>query len=103
MGVTVQIGSDERAFSDVTENWLHDQIDRRQRDRVSVCIIVQIQESGVNLRFATPACNSGGGGGRQLNPQEQKIADLWIERKLSTSDFSIGDVTGFLEKLRRLI
>ena len=50
MGVTVQIGSDERVFSDVTESWIHDQIERRRRDRVSVCIIVKIQESGLNLQ-----------------------------------------------------
>ena len=103
MGVTVQIGSDERAFSDVTESWIHDQIGRRQRDNISVCIIVKIQEAGLSLQFATPGCNPSSGSGRGLNPEEQKIADLWIQQKLNTSDFSIGSVTAFLRELRRLV
>jgi hypothetical protein len=64
---------------------------------------VKIQESGLNLQFATPGCNPSSGRGRELNPQEQEIADLWIQQKLNTSDFSIGNVTAFLKELRRLI
>jgi hypothetical protein len=104
MPVTVKIGGgEERVLSDVTERWIIDQITRRRQDRVEVCIVVSIEVAGINLRLTTPACSSAGGGGRPPNKREQEIINLWNERKLNSADFTGGDVTAFLQQLRRFI
>ncbi len=103
MGITVQIGDSQRSLDSVTADWIHDQIDRRQRDRASICIIVSIAEAGLNLRLSTPSCSGLAGGGRAPTQEEQKIFDLWNERKLNSNDFSAGEVVAFLKQLGRLI
>jgi hypothetical protein len=81
MSVTVQIGTEIRSGDDASESWITDQINRRRRDDAALCVVVNVESSGVNLRLTTPAC-SGGGGGRPPNRLEQEIIDLWNERKL---------------------
>jgi hypothetical protein len=103
MGVTVQIGAEERAFDDASESWINDQIGRRQRDGGSICVMVKIQITGASLQLTTPGCGGGSGGGRQPNPREQQIIELWNERRLSSSDFTGGNVVAFVKQLRRLI
>lgn len=102
MGVTVQIGNETRDFSDASPSWINDQVGRRQRDGASVCVIVSIQIAGVGLRLATPGCPSGRGGGPP-NPREQEIIELWRERKLTSAEFTGGNLVAFLNQLRPLI
>jgi hypothetical protein len=103
MGVTVQIGDAQRSLDSATADWIHDQLDRRNRDQAPICIIVSIAEGGLNLRLSTPSCSGLQGGGRPPNQEEQKIFDLWNERKLNSNDFSAGEVVAFLKQLGRLI
>jgi hypothetical protein len=103
MGVTVQIGDNVLDLNAVTESWLQDQIGRRKRDNQEACIIVRVQEAGADLRLATQACGSSGGGGRPPNYREQDIINLWNERNLSGGDFSAGHFYSFLQQLQRLV
>lgn len=104
MGVTVQIGDNVVELSDVTQGWLDDQIVRRKRDHVPICVIVRVQQGGADLILATQACgNSGGGGGRPPNRKEQEIFRLWNEGSLGSDDFSAGHFYSFLQRLKRLV
>jgi hypothetical protein len=103
MGVIVQIGTQERALEEANESWIQEQFGRRQRDGVSICVIVNIQVSGANLRLTTPMCAGGSGGGRQPNAHEQQIIGLWNDRKLNSNDFNASDVVAFIKRLDRLI
>ena len=104
MGVTVQIGDTVLDLSSVTHSWLEDQIGRRKRDNQPICVIVRIQEAGLDIKLATQACgSSGGGGGRAPYPREKQIIDLWNEKNLSAGDFSAGLFFSFIQNLRRLV
>lgn len=104
MGVTVQVGDTTLDLSEVTQSWLDDQISRRKRDNAPLCVIVRVQEAGLDVILATQACNSGGGGGvRAPYPREKQIIDLWNERNLSPGDFSAGHFYSFIQHLRRLV
>ena len=102
MEITVQIGSETRPISDVTEHWINDQLSRRHREGASVCVIVNINESGANLRLATPACGRSVGG-RQANTRESAIIALWNEKNLNTNDFTGGSLVGFLAQVRKFL
>jgi hypothetical protein len=104
MGVTVQIGDNVVELSNVTQDWLEDQIVRRKRDHQPICVIVRVQQGGADLLLATQACGStGGGGGRPPNYKEQEIFKLWNEGNLSSGDFSAGHFYSFLQHLKRLV
>jgi hypothetical protein len=104
MGVTVQIGDTVLDLSSVMHSWLEDQIGRRKRDNQPICVIVRIQEAGLDIKLATQACGgSGGGGGRAPYPREQDIINLWNEKHLSTGDLSAGHFYSFIQHLRRLV
>jgi hypothetical protein len=104
MGVTVQIGDTVLDLSAVTQSWLEDQIGRRKRDHQPICVVLRIQEPGLDIKLATQACgSSGGGGGRPPNPREQDIITLWNDRNISAGDFSAGHFYSFIQHLRRLV
>lgn len=52
MGVTVQIGTEVRGFEEVSESWINDQIGRRRRDGVAVCVIVTVQSSSYKIDYS---------------------------------------------------
>lgn len=101
MAITVKIGDDERLLADTSEHWIADQLNRRGRDGTAVCVVVRIETTGVDVVLATPGCPAGPVGGRQANPREQELFRLWNNRKLNTTEFSVGSLTGFLNEVRK--
>ena len=100
---TVTIAGDTRSLSDADESWATQQVNRRRRDGLGVCVVVKVETSGINLTLATSACvGSGGGGGRLPNAREQDVFDMWNSLHLNTSDFTGGNLVAFLKQLRRL-
>jgi hypothetical protein len=100
---TVTIAGDTRNLSDVDESWVTQQVNRRRRDGLAVCVVVKVETTGLNMTLATSACvGSGGGGGRLPNPREQDVFDMWNSLRLNTSDFTGGNLVAFLKQLRRL-
>jgi hypothetical protein len=99
--VTVRIGEETRAFSDVTENWVNEQIQRRRHAGQPVCVEVRIKTSGLDLRLTTPGCGGGGGGGRLPNANEHDVLDLWEKRGLTDGRFTGGNLVAFLKQLQR--
>jgi hypothetical protein len=101
--VTVKIGSSEQQLESLDEGWLLQQINRRQRDGESVCVIVEIDESPINIILATLGCASGGGSSRVFTAQEQKVIELWRKHHLDEREFQGGELMAFLKQLRRIV
>lgn len=97
--IKVRIGESERELSDATPQWINEQIDRRRKDGVSVCVRVLINTGSMNLALSTPTCGGGGGGGRPPNPEEQQFLSLWEKLHLNTLDFSSGNLVAFLKQV----
>lgn len=103
--VTLTIGGAQRDMdsrSDLDESWITSQVNGRRADGEQVCVWVRVRTGGLDLTLASAGCG-GGGGGRRLTPDEQRLVDLWVERGLSRSDFTGGNVVAFLNQLFRLV
>lgn len=96
--IKVRIGETERELSDATPQWINEQIGRRRKDGVSVCVRVLINTGSLNFALSTPTCG-GGGGGHPPNPQEKQFLSLWEKLHLNTPDFSSGNLVAFLKQI----
>lgn len=92
---TVQIGGETRSATEADEGWITQQVNRRRREGQSVCVVVSIHTSGIDVNRATPACSGGSGGGRMPNIKERDVIDLWKKHGLTSDDFSAGNVVAF--------
>jgi len=99
--VTVTIGKSSRTDSEIAESWVAEQISRRRRERVPICVTVQIREAGLNMTVRTADCGSGVGGGRPPTSDEQRVFDLWSKLHLDGPDFSAGNLVAFLKQWER--
>lgn len=100
--VTIRIGTDSRSLEDADESWLAQQVDRRHAEGQPVCIDVAIRTPTMDIRLATPACGTGGGG-RPPRPEEAEVLELWTKAKLTSDDFSGGNLVEFVKRLRRYL
>lgn len=57
--VTIKIGGSERNFNEVTEDWIHQQINRCYADGLNMCVKVSIKQGPLDLLLTTPECPSG--------------------------------------------
>jgi hypothetical protein len=106
--LTIQISDSRTEFeniSDIDESWINQQINRRRRDGLTICVRISIKNDApdVNMGLATAACTSSGGGSRPPNSYESRIFNLWEQMGLSKSDFQSGSVVAFLKQLRKII
>jgi len=101
--VTIRIGNDSRRLEDADAAWITQQINNREREGLSVCVEVTIRTNTLNIRLASPACGSGGGGGRPPRPDEAEIIQLWNKLKLGSDEFSPGNLVAFAKQLSRLL
>jgi hypothetical protein len=101
--ITIKIGASEQSYENADENWINQQINRRRRDSLLVCVQVAINNGYINMILSTPNCNGVGGGGRRPNVQEQRIFDLWDKQGLNKPEFHGGNLIAFLKQLRRII
>jgi len=98
MPIRVQIGTNERDISDIEPNWVEEQINRRKKDGVPICVRVSIKQEDINISLATNDCPKGGGG-RPPNKKEKEIFELWDKLHLNQDTFSIGNLMAFLKKI----
>ncbi|MFP3984340.1 MAG: hypothetical protein ACLFV2_11715 [Desulfurivibrionaceae bacterium] len=99
MSIRIQIGTSERDISDIESNWVNEQINRRKKDGVPICVRISIKQEDINISLATNDCPKGGGGGRPPNKREKEIFDLWDKLHLNQESFSIGNLIAFLKKI----
>jgi hypothetical protein len=100
--VYVIIGASEVPREQATPGWVTEQLNRRRDDGRSVCVQVRIATADVRVTLATPQCG-GGGGGRQANPRERRVIDLWTDRVLKHAEATPGHITSFLHQLDNLL
>ena len=104
--ISVTIGGYKRKFSsvgDVDEEWINQQINRRHGDGRAVCVQVVIEEPPIDVQLTTPACSVMAGYGRQANPEEREVLQLWKKHGLDEEGFTGGNVIAFFKQLRRVI
>lgn len=53
---SIKIGNDLQPL-DVSPNWITQQIERRRRDGIAVCVEVRIKEADLDMSLATPGCS----------------------------------------------
>jgi hypothetical protein len=100
---SIKIGNDQQPLDDVSPGWITQQIERRRRDGIAVCVEVRIKEADLDMSLATPGCSRNGGWGRRPNVHEKVIFDLWQECGLNETGFASGRVIEFLARLKRLL
>jgi len=104
--ITIQIGESQRMLNDpkdIDESWINEQINKRRKDGLAVCVRVTIKDEDVNMVLATVNCNGTGGGGRLPNSAEKKVFDLWEKVGMQKSDFHGGNLVAFLKQVRKLL
>ncbi len=101
--ITVKIGNEEQSLEGASPGWVTQQIERRCRDGISVCVVVLVKTADLNMHLATPGCSRNGGGGRPPNTSEKAIFDLWERCRLSEAGFAPGRVVEFLAQLKHLL
>jgi hypothetical protein len=95
----IKINENEREVRDADANWINEQINRRRREGVVVCVRVSIESNNVNLLLSTPACTTGRGIARPLSLEEQRILALWEQHHLNSDGFAGGNVVSFLKQI----
>lgn len=100
---SVTIGGDERSLDDASAGWITQQIERRRRDGIAVCVVVRIKTTDLNIHLATPECAHHAGGGRPPNANERGILELWQKHGLNEVNFAPGQVVAFLARLKHLL
>lgn len=101
--INVKVGNDEKSVDDASPGWITQQIERRRRDGISVCVVVSVRTADLNMRLATPECAGNASGGRPPNARERVIWDLWQKHGLNEFGFAPGHVVAFLAQARRLL
>lgn len=101
---TIAINGQQRSLDEATPQWIHDQIDPRNRDGLAVCVKINIETNEIRIALSTPTCqHSGGGGGRMPNRREAEVLRIWEDEKLHTNQFSVGNVVAFVKRVTRLL
>jgi hypothetical protein len=99
MSIRIQIGTSERDISDIEPNWVNEQITRRKKDGVPICVHVSIKQEEINISLTTNDCPKGGGGGRPPTKREIEIFHLWDKLHLNQKSFSAGNLVAFLKRI----
>ena len=103
MELTISISGDKRNLYEADEHWIIDQIEKRRREGVSVCVQVIMRQGDINIILSTPTDVRGGRGGRPPSKQEKDIIDLWQKMGLNEENFHGGKVIAFRAQLRKLL
>ena len=101
--IKIRIADVEKELANADEQWINQQINRRQADGQTVCVMVTVHEGGLDMVLTTPTCGTGGSGGRPPRPDESRVFDLWKKRGLDGEKFTGGDVVAFLKQLQHLL
>ena len=98
--IFVSIAGDERSLQDASPDWITQQVERRRRDGLRVCVTVTIKTGELDMRLSTPECG-GGGGGRAPTTREAQVFNLWTKLHLNHPGWSPGNVIAFLRQVDR--
>lgn len=98
--IRVIIGDSEREFSNVSERWINEQINRRKKARLTICTRVILHEDQLNLSLTTGGCPQTATRGRAPSKYEKEIFDLWEKKGLNGTDYTGGNLISFLKQIK---
>lgn len=99
--ITVWINGQQREGID--EGWIVRTIQGLRRDGEAVCVRVTVKGDGLDLAVTVGSCPPGQGG-RQPNPRERAVFDLWSGCGLSDDgEFPPGQLIRCLKQLERAV
>lgn len=101
--ISVKVGNDEKPLDDASAGWITQQIERRRRDGIAVCVVVSIRTADLSMLLSTPECAGHTGAGRPPNARESAILELWRNQGLNEAGFAPGHVVAFLVQLKRVL
>ena len=99
--IKININGTEREWRKVDTNWVHEQIDGRQRNDKPVCVIVKIKSGDINLMLSVGDCPVSSGGGCLPNQHEQEVFTLWDRMGLKSIPINSGNLVAFLQQINR--
>lgn len=97
---SISIAGDERSLSSATPGWMRDSARAFTSRGLNLCVRVSISDGTVDLLLSTPGCNDRARGHRELNNEEQKIIDLWVNRGLDQIDVNIDQLIAFVSEIK---
>lgn len=97
--IEIEINGQKYDALAVNEGFLIEQICRRQDDGSSVCILVRIKQSGIDLTLSCGNCGGGGGGTRSLTIDEQETLKLWNNLGCGGSEINPGKLVAFIKQI----
>lgn len=102
MNGTISIGGAERPIADATPSWINEQLGSRSDRGGNTCVRIAVHDGDVDIALTTRACGASPGGGRQPNPKEARILELWNQHHLSDAEYPRGQLIAFVQDFRRL-
>lgn len=98
--IEIEINGQKYDALEVNEGFLIEQVRKRQNDGKSVCILVRINQSGIELTFSCGNCGGGGEGGRPLSKEEQQVVRLWEKLGCGGSEINPGKLIAFIKQVK---
>lgn len=98
--IEIDISGQKYSASETNEGFLNEQIRRRQKDGLSVCIHIHINQNDIDLSLSCVDCGGGGGGGRRSASAEQEIFDLWGKFGCRGNEINPGKLIAFLNQIK---
>ena len=100
--ISVRIGHVEYNLNDLSEDWLHSQVNGRRCDGMPVGVRVSIKTPDIDMVLCTPD-EGPSTPGRRPYPPERPVLDLWCSFGLDKEGFSSANVLGFLKRVSDLV
>lgn len=98
--ITIEINDSRQDLSDINPSWINEQVRKREADGLAVCLKIYIKEGNIDLVLSCGDCGAAGGGGRQPNPEEQQIFELWDKFGCSDKPINPGKINAFLSQIK---
>jgi len=99
--ISVWINGQQR--DGIDEGWIARTIQSLRHEGEDVCVRVSVKDNGLDLAVTAGVCPPGQGG-REPNPRERRIFDLWSQCGLSSDrELTPGRLVQCLKRLDREI
>lgn len=101
--ITVTMAGMKQSLEGLSESWLHEQIQRRQRAGEQVCVEVLVRTADMNVGVSSGACPTGKNSTRRPTDKERQVVELWAHFGLDDRVLNSGKLVAFLSRLRALV